>query len=100
MRFRFTVPCMAATATEASALSAKSGTTGIQNAARFIRPTGVPMNATKDSGGLRLHAGCTTKPSYTVAPNTTDAIRSEEHTSELQSHVNLVCRLLLEKKKK
>src|SRR5690242_21624396 len=28
------------------------------------------------------------------------ATRSEEHTSELQSHVNLVCRLLLEKKKK
>src|SRR4051812_49804554 len=28
------------------------------------------------------------------------ADRSEEHTSELQSHVNLVCRLLLEKKKK
>src|SRR5258706_10622665 len=29
-----------------------------------------------------------------------DAIRSEEHTSELQSLTNLVCRLLLEKKKK
>src|SRR5260370_32604231 len=29
-----------------------------------------------------------------------DATRSEEHTSELQSHLNLVCRLLLEKKKK
>src|SRR5260370_27913804 len=28
------------------------------------------------------------------------AHRSEEHTSELQSHLNLVCRLLLEKKKK
>src|SRR5260370_27560042 len=27
------------------------------------------------------------------------AHRSEEHTSELQSHLNLVCRLLLEKKK-
>src|SRR5690242_21322881 len=26
-------------------------------------------------------------------------VRSEEHTSELQAHVNLVCRLLLEKKK-
>src|SRR4051812_49829269 len=26
--------------------------------------------------------------------------RSEEHTSELQSHVNIVCRLLLEKKKR
>src|SRR2546426_8912965 len=29
-----------------------------------------------------------------------DAMRSEEHTSELQSRCNLVCRLLLEKKKK
>src|SRR5260370_29813436 len=29
-----------------------------------------------------------------------DRLRSEEHTSELQSHLNLVCRLLLEKKKK
>src|SRR5260370_32447770 len=28
------------------------------------------------------------------------ASRSEEHMSELQSHLNLVCRLLLEKKKK
>src|SRR5260370_20798552 len=31
-----------------------------------------------------------------IAPH---AHRSEEHTSELQSHLNLVCRLLLEKKK-
>src|SRR6185369_12531034 len=31
--------------------------------------------------------------------STRDADRSEEHTSELQSHLNLVCRLLLEKKK-
>src|SRR2546430_7540697 len=30
----------------------------------------------------------------------TDRLRSEEHTSELQSQSNLVCRLLLEKKKK
>src|SRR5260370_12982140 len=30
----------------------------------------------------------------------TEGLRSEEHTSELQSHLNLVCRLLLEKKKK
>src|SRR5437773_6659088 len=29
-----------------------------------------------------------------------DTYRSEEHTSELQSHHDLVCRLLLEKKKK
>src|SRR5438034_8175186 len=32
-------------------------------------------------------------------PATTRAPRSEEHTSELQSHSDLVCRLLLEKKK-
>src|SRR5690242_20828547 len=35
-----------------------------------------------------------------IARNAGTAARSEEHTSELQSHVNLVCRLLLEKKKK
>src|SRR5438034_1850111 len=29
-----------------------------------------------------------------------ETVRSEEHTSELQSHSDLVCRLLLEKKKK
>src|SRR6266550_7550552 len=31
---------------------------------------------------------------------TGDDVRSEEHTSELQSRLHLVCRLLLEKKKK
>src|SRR5436190_5371591 len=33
-------------------------------------------------------------------PRAVDRHRSEEHTSELQSHSDLVCRLLLEKKKK
>src|SRR5256884_6425574 len=33
-------------------------------------------------------------------PSITDRLRSEEHTSELQSRLHLVCRLLLEKKKK
>src|SRR2546430_4650120 len=35
-----------------------------------------------------------------LAAHGTGAGRSEEHTSELQSQSNLVCRLLLEKKKK
>src|SRR2546426_4270194 len=35
-----------------------------------------------------------------VGQGTGTPIRSEEHTSELQSPCNLVCRLLLEKKKK
>src|SRR3989454_1544278 len=34
-----------------------------------------------------------------LAPDLGDDVRSEEHTSELQSPCNLVCRLLLEKKK-
>src|SRR5438046_8359568 len=37
---------------------------------------------------------CCLAPSFTIPPHT----RSEEHTSELQSLTNLVCRLLLEKK--
>src|SRR2546422_8478862 len=35
-----------------------------------------------------------------VALQNANSIRSEEHTSELQSRLHLVCRLLLEKKKK
>src|SRR5260370_7267147 len=46
-------------------------------------------------GGSAVGTGINTHPDYREM-----AIRSEEHTSELQSHLNLVCRLLLEKKKK
>src|SRR5260370_17369860 len=34
-----------------------------------------------------------------ASASSVNLLRSEEHTSELQSHLNLVCRLLLEKKK-
>src|SRR5207302_8798928 len=40
------------------------------------------------------------KPVISSQPVRRSAARSEEHTSELQSRENLVCRLLLEKKKK
>src|SRR5688572_14073094 len=45
---------------------------------------------------------CGLAPLYTVRTETigVSILRSEEHTSELQSQSNLVCRLLLEKKKK
>src|SRR5258706_12119643 len=52
------------------------------------RPSAAPIWAAADD---RLPAG---------ARDRRDAVRSEEHTSELQSLTNLVCRLLLEKKKK
>src|SRR2546430_12506163 len=55
------------------------------NAVRF--PSGVPIPSVSDT---------MTDP-YAVTRISKD--RSEEHTSELQSQSNLVCRLLLEKKK-
>src|SRR2546427_4620836 len=58
----------------------------------FLRPTTHQAGArdeTEQIGQLRV------KPLHFRDPQ-----RSEEHTSELQSQSNLVCRLLLEKKKK
>src|SRR2546430_3083014 len=53
---------------------------------------------------LKLRASGGTTGSTSINPYQTwgglDRTRSEEHTSELQSQSNLVCRLLLEKKKK
>src|SRR5260221_7787590 len=43
---------------------------------------------------------CATISASAMARSWPAASRSEEHTSELQSHSDLVCRLLLEKKKK
>src|SRR5690606_41484662 len=50
---------------------------------------GMPV---EEGGGLAHSGGC-------IATAATPDVRSEEHTSELQSRENLVCRLLLEKKK-
>src|SRR5260370_32604878 len=75
---------------------------------RIRRKTKLPKK-----GSPRQLARCTTahpvrtrnsQPSLPITPRTSGAraprlrLRSEEHTSELQSHLNLVCRLLLEKK--
>src|SRR2546427_9413726 len=50
-------------------------------------------------GRSRSRSRPTARPSAPPRPGGAD-VRSEEHTSELQSQSNLVCRLLLEKKKK
>src|SRR5688500_19446214 len=50
-----------------------------------------------------MRSQCISRPRRTSSLPTTGTLfsdRSEEHTSELQSPCNLVCRLLLEKKKK
>src|SRR5438105_6058634 len=55
-----------------------------------ISPATVPIKRRSATSGSVLRTSATTL----------SASRSEEHTSELQSRVDLVCRLLLEKKKK
>src|SRR5258708_28056677 len=60
----------------------------------FRSPPPAPLAATAPA------ARCTRRSQARTGPGTTAAARSEEHTSELQSPDHLVCRLLLEKKKK
>src|SRR5882762_10399815 len=59
------------------------------------RSTLFPYTTLFRSSSNRTAADCGPSPPADPAPR----FRSEEHTSELQSHLNLVCRLLLEKKK-
>src|SRR5229473_4397867 len=59
----------------------------------------VPVWPTWSEWG-RQPALVTTREQPTAAPSRPASSRSEEHTSELQSLAYLVCRLLLEKKKK
>src|SRR5947207_5648618 len=59
---------------------------------RSLRERYLPATVTDGSGG--------TSPTPVAHDPGDAAARSEEHTSELQSHSDLVCRLLLEKKKK
>src|SRR5260370_14250357 len=73
-----------------------SGKSNLLDAFRFLRDLvrvgGGLEKAVSDRGGV--------KRLRSLAARRYPEIRSEEHTSELQSHLNLVCRLLLEKKKK
>src|SRR5207237_5598251 len=63
------------------------------------RDTRQPPRRAGELRGIREHHHAPERgPHDSVEP--LDPERSEEHTSELQSHLNLVCRLLLEKKKK
>src|SRR5437773_6604225 len=58
--------------------------------------------STVRAGAARRRAcsACTLAAIASRVSSLTSLLRSEEHTSELQSHHDLVCRLLLEKKKK
>src|SRR2546429_2953357 len=63
-----------------------------------------PRRKTKPATAINQRARMVFLRKYCIAstvldPTTATANRSEEHTSELQSRLHLVCRLLLEKKK-
>src|SRR5690625_6056946 len=65
------------------------------NLAKELEQSGAHILGIKDMAGLL-------KPeaAYQLISSLKETLRSEEHTSELQSRGHLVCRLLLEKKKK
>src|SRR5699024_11915125 len=72
-----------------------------------LRSKGEWVEGNRQLGDANLRARLRMSSLYTIATNynylvvgTDNASRSEEHTSELQSRFDLVCRLLLEKKKK
>src|SRR5947207_12672645 len=69
---------------------------GRRSVARRAHPSG----ATIRRGGDGAVQPCSCVPGGRRVVRDRGDLRSEEHTSELQSHSDLVCRLLLEKKKK
>src|SRR2546422_7397164 len=64
-----------------------------------LRPTPLMYRSPTSPGGTRSNRSFSTSSS-SPAQGEPIGMRSEEHTSELQSRLHLVCRLLLEKKKK
>src|SRR2546422_977034 len=75
-------------------ITGSSATFPLSNNCRHSSPT--------EAGSRRYCSYMTCTNAALCVPKTnslTAAIRSEEHTSELQSRLHLVCRLLLEKKK-
>src|SRR5258708_26206692 len=72
---------------------------------RSLEPVSLPLGKVLyESGGGQNHVYFPTTAIvsllYVMENGETIAVRSEEHTSELQSPDHIVCRLLLEKKKK
>src|SRR5205814_9312324 len=73
----------------------------VLSSARGDAPPPWTAHQAADAPWLTIGAGTGSAPdTLQLALDPTDLPRSEEHTSELQSLRHLVCRLLLEKKKK
>src|SRR5690242_1197410 len=88
-----------------SALPPKADTVEYDRDARFVPPLLCSIAQNGFHCGVQIRLRAATMPQLWRRYGSRRSRgrgwkRSEEHTSELQSHVNLVCRLLLEKKKK
>src|SRR2546426_8588204 len=67
---------------------------------RRVRDPNDPGTPAASAVGAGELSSPSERAAFRIVQKAFDAWRSEEHTSELQSPCNLVCRLLLEKKKK
>src|SRR3989475_318739 len=85
-----TAPGTAASTSAAAASALAAATSTTRSPTRASAPRAATSAATPASASASAISSTATSPSK--------ALRSEEHTSELQSQSNLVCRLLLEKK--
>src|SRR2546422_2345072 len=100
---RFATPLRWTTLTLAAALLAVPASA--HRIEKRFPVTGRPVITVHNANG-RIEVKSWKKPEVVVVGNhasdrvEVDTERSEEHTSELQSRLHLVCRLLLEKKKK
>src|SRR2546426_6951681 len=72
-------------------------TTLFRSSTASIPVTPAATSCRRSSGGVSISSR---RPLDSITAAVRVRLRSEEHTSELQSPCNLVCRLLLEKKKK
>src|SRR5437868_11230004 len=74
------------------------GSTHALHRSRFVNSVCLPKPPVEGGDFGRVADGLA--EAATLPHRISSALRSEEHTSELQSRFDLVCRLLLEKKKK
>src|SRR5690242_13623450 len=80
-------------------LTKKPGVCLTVSAPGFLNGLTALAHATTNCFPMILISGSSEREIVDLQQGDYEEMRSEEHTSELQSHVNLVCRLLLEKKK-
>src|SRR5438132_8971028 len=77
------------------------GEEAVEYLKKNVHPLDLAFRLADDHGIVLLNGGGFDAPDWSLRVSLANLDdRSEEHTSELQSHSDLVCRLLLEKKKK